>query len=152
MEKIRKTPQEKLINSFSNELLSLLKSLITLSVDLRRFDFNFFRDGSTKINDNLLKIITFNFEDFNEGINKIKELLKTEENNFSEMDKLAIYLFLRFYDAKEYPDYELELLDIISNTNDKEIIKAYTGKKSLSVHDRQKIKNCKNIVEFLELW
>lgn len=151
-EQRRITPQEKLINGFSDELTALLKSLIILSVDLRKFDFNFFREGSTKINDDLFKIITFNFEDFKEGIDKLKQLLKTNENNFTEMDKLAIYLFLRYYEANEYPDYEKELLQKILETTDKEIIRAYTGKNSLSVQDKKKIKKCKNIIEFLELW
>lgn len=114
--------------------------MVILSVDLKRFDFFFFKDS---INPILLDVITSNYDNSEQGIQKIKELLSLPSENFSDLDRLAISLYLRFMDA--YNDevnskHEIELKEQIINSTDPKFIFLYTGKHKLSKTDKKKIK------------
>lgn len=102
---------------------------------MKTFDFNFFRG---EINPLIFKIITTDFEDFEEGINSIKELYSLDTNVLSSIDKLAISLYIKYYESNQN-EYEEFILKELANTNDKQIIKLYTGKNKLSKSDRTKL-------------
>lgn len=127
--------------------MSMLKNLILLSVDLKRFNFNFFREEPTKINEKLLKAITFDFPTGLDAINGLRDILKLRETELSDMDKLAIYLFNRVYNSTGIMNSDKFYLEELAECQDKNILMSYLGKGSLSKKDREKIKSFSTLAE-----
>lgn len=114
----------------------LLKKVILLSIDIKTFDFKFFsRDFN--INQDLLNIITSNFDSREEAIEAIKSLPENE-SEYSYDDKVAISLYLRYYNPSDSGE---GLIKTLLENNNPEELKLFTGKTKLSKNDRKKLKS-----------
>lgn len=130
------SPTEKFLKILSQNLEELLKKVILLSVDIGTFDFKFFINDFN-INPELLKIITGNFDSREEAVETIKSI-SYEDSIYSYDDKVAIYLYLRYYNSK---DEDKKIIKRLSESNDPSELKLFTGKTSLSKKERNKLKS-----------
>lgn len=138
----RKSPTEKFIEVISNNIEEILKKVLLLSVDIHTFDFKFFAKD-TGINPQLLDIITLNFNSREEAMESIKNLSEFEDN-YSEVDKFAIYLFMRYYSTEDTGE---KIIQKLLEEQNPEELKLFTGKSYLSKEDIKKLKS----ITFMEL-
>lgn len=133
---MEKSPTDRFLKLLSENIEVLLKKVLLLSVDIKTFDFKFF-SNDFNINPTLLKLITSNFDNREEAISCLKSL-SYEDESYSYDDRVAIYLYLRYYNSL---DEDKKLIKRLSETTDPQELKLFTGKTKLSKKDREKLKS-----------